>query len=74
MDEMQKIRTAAKAVQDACGGAQVGIILGSGLGDYADALSGAKKIAYRDIPGFPVVRGRAVWQARVHDARPLPLL
>lgn len=54
MDEMQKIQTAAKAVRDACGGAQVGIILGSGLGDYADALSGAKKIAYRDIPGFPV--------------------
>ena len=54
MDEMQKIRTAAKAVQDACGGAQVGIILGSGLGDYADALKDAKKIAYRDIPGFPV--------------------
>lgn len=54
MDEMQKIRTAARAVQEACGGAQVGIILGSGLGDYADALKDAKKIAYRDIPGFPV--------------------
>ncbi len=29
------------------------IILGSGLGDYADTFSGAVKIAYADIPGFP---------------------
>ncbi len=30
-----------------------GIVLGSGLGPVADALSDAKVISYRDIPGFP---------------------
>ena len=29
------------------------IILGSGLGDYADTFTDAVKIAYSDIPGFP---------------------
>jgi len=29
------------------------IILGSGLGDYADTLTDAVKIPYSDIPGFP---------------------
>ncbi|NVB81524.1 MAG: purine-nucleoside phosphorylase [Kofleriaceae bacterium] len=32
---------------------QVGLILGSGLGAYADKLSGADTIDYGDIPGFP---------------------
>jgi purine-nucleoside phosphorylase len=32
---------------------QVGLILGSGLGAYADKLSGATRIDYADIPGFP---------------------
>ncbi len=32
---------------------QVGLILGSGLGAYADKLAGADKIDYGDIPGFP---------------------
>ena len=30
------------------------IVLGSGLGDYADALSDAVAINYKSIPGFPV--------------------
>ena len=29
------------------------VVLGSGLGDYADTLEGAQVIDYRDIPGFP---------------------
>jgi len=33
---------------------RVGIILGTGLGDFADALEGRTVIAYRDIPHFPV--------------------
>jgi purine-nucleoside phosphorylase len=30
------------------------VVLGSGLGGYADTLEGAQAIDYRDIPGFPV--------------------
>jgi purine-nucleoside phosphorylase len=32
---------------------QVGLILGSGLGAYADKLGSATRIDYKDIPGFP---------------------
>ncbi len=37
------------------------IVLGSGLGSYADSVSDAKAIDYKDIPGFPVatVEGHA---------------
>ncbi|MEG2251828.1 MAG: purine-nucleoside phosphorylase, partial [Clostridia bacterium] len=50
---IQKINDAAKAIEAACGGAEIGLILGSGLGDYAEALENPKSIAYADIPGFP---------------------
>jgi len=33
---------------------EVGIILGTGLGDFADALDGETVVPYRDIPHFPV--------------------
>jgi purine-nucleoside phosphorylase len=33
---------------------QVGLILGSGLGAYADKLAGATRIDYAEIPHFPV--------------------
>jgi len=32
---------------------QIGLILGSGLGAYADKLAGARSIDYADIPHFP---------------------
>ena len=32
----------------------IGMVLGSGLGDFADTLEDAVRIAYADIPGFPV--------------------
>ncbi|MCL2695163.1 MAG: purine-nucleoside phosphorylase [Clostridiales bacterium] len=35
-------------------GAQVGLILGSGLGDYAEGLDNPKFVNYADIPGYPV--------------------
>jgi purine-nucleoside phosphorylase len=40
---------------------EVCIVLGSGLGGYADNISGAEVIAYKDVPGFPVstVEGHA---------------
>ena len=31
----------------------VGLVLGSGLGDFADTLENAQRIAYADIPDFP---------------------
>lgn len=33
---------------------EIGMILGSGLGDYADRIEDPVKIPYRDIPDFPV--------------------
>ena len=32
----------------------VGVVLGSGLGAFADSLKHATRIPYRDLPGFPV--------------------
>ena len=32
----------------------VGLVLGSGLGDFCDALSGVTTIHFNEIPGFPV--------------------
>lgn len=54
MDEMKRINQAAEKVISALGKAEIGVILGSGLGDYAQTLKEAKAIAYSEIPGFPV--------------------
>ena len=53
MDEMKRINDAADKVLAVCGQAEIGIILGSGLGDYAEALEDAVKLPYSEIPGFP---------------------
>lgn len=45
---------AANAIRAAVGEAEIGVILGSGLGDYVEALEDAHAIDYKDIPGFPV--------------------
>lgn len=34
---------------------RIAIVLGSGLGSFADSLSDAQRFAYEDIPGFPSV-------------------
>ena len=31
----------------------IGLVLGSGLGDFADTLEGAVRIPYSEIPHFP---------------------
>jgi purine-nucleoside phosphorylase len=36
------------------GGGQVGLVLGSGLGPFADGMAEARSVAYADIPHFPV--------------------
>ena len=33
---------------------EVGIILGTGLGDFADKIDARFSIEYKDVPGFPV--------------------
>ena len=81
---MQKIQTAADTIRQAVGGADVGIILGSGLGDYVEALEEARAISYANIPGFPrsTVPGHkrplgnrnAARQAGMHDAGTFPCL
>lgn len=67
---LEKIDTAARAIEAACGRADIAVVLGSGLGGYVEALEDAKSIAYKDIPGFPVStvpghEGRW-WTGRLH--------
>ena len=54
MDEMIRINQAAEKVISVLGQADIGVILGSGLGDYANDVKDAKKLPYSEIPGFPV--------------------
>ena len=58
---LERIKRAAETIEEACGKAEIGIILGSGLGEYAAELKNAKSIAYAEIPGFPAstVEGHA---------------
>ena len=51
----QRIERAAAAVRERMQGAPptLGLILGSGLGGYADGLANASAIDYADIPEFP---------------------
>ena len=54
MDEMMRINLAAEKVISVLGNAEIGVILGSGLGDYAESVVDAVKLPYSEIPGFPV--------------------
>ena len=53
---MREIIKAAAAQLKAVGadGARVGLILGSGLGDYAEGLENPRFVNYADIAGYPV--------------------
>ena len=63
----------AQTIREAVGEAEIGVILGSGLGDYVEALEDARSIAYRDIPGFPqsTAPGHAGrwWTGTLHGKR-----
>ena len=64
----KRVEDAARAVREACGGAEIGVILGSGLGEYAQALGESRMLPYAKIPGFPVstVPGHAgEWHAGI---------
>lgn len=57
MDErIKRIDTAVEFLRSALPGfsPEAGIVLGSGLGKFADSIEDATAIPYRDIPGFPV--------------------
>ena len=54
MDEMKRINLAAEKVIAELGNAEIGVILGSGLGDFANDVQNAKRLPYSEIPGFPV--------------------
>jgi len=57
-----KVHAAAQVVRERCDFVpQVGLILGSGLGGFADSLDKPIKVDYKDIPYFPVshVQGHA---------------
>ncbi len=59
---LQKINAAADFIRGKANIApQIGLILGSGLGGFADEIEDAVKIDYHDIPHFPVstVEGHA---------------
>ena len=54
-EERGKIEAAAAFVRGRCALApEVGVILGTGLGDFAGTLATEASIHYRDIPHFPV--------------------
>jgi purine-nucleoside phosphorylase len=54
--QRSKLECALEAVRPLIGARapRMGIILGSGLGVFADSLTDRVEISYRDIPGFPV--------------------
>ena len=52
---LEKINKAAEFVKEKIDGTpEVGIILGSGLGNFGNRIENSVKIPYSDIPGFPV--------------------
>ncbi|MGN0778499.1 MAG: purine-nucleoside phosphorylase [Aristaeellaceae bacterium] len=73
MATYEQLCIAAQAIRERVGEADIGVILGSGLGEYAQALTDAKFIDYRDIPGFPVstAPGHAGrwWTGMLHGKR-----
>jgi purine-nucleoside phosphorylase len=53
MDLYERIMEAASFIQKSCPLVpRVGVVLGSGLGDFADAVAGPSVIPYADIPHF----------------------
>ncbi len=61
MTYLETIDQAAEYITQQCGTAEIAVVLGSGLGDYAERLEDAKTLPYASIPHFPVstVEGHA---------------
>ena len=75
MREIERIDKAAAYIKEALGQADIAVVLGSGLGDYVEALTDARMIPYSEIPGFPMstVAGHAgeLWAGMLHGKRVL---
>lgn len=61
-----RVAAAATALIDRGVGGRVGLVLGSGLGNFVDRVDSAGRLAYGDIPGFHTTsvaehRGQLVW-------------
>jgi purine-nucleoside phosphorylase len=55
MSEFEKLQKMLSAVRERTGFVpDVALVLGSGLGDFAEAFEQTAAIDYKDIPGFPV--------------------
>ena len=55
MNELKILENAAAKLKEAgADKARIGLILGSGLGDYAESLENKRYIPYEEIEGFPV--------------------
>ena len=50
---LERIKEAADVIAASLPKADFAIVLGSGLGAFADALEKKQKLSYRDIPHFP---------------------
>src|SRR5437667_2762748 len=51
----ERAERASEAIKDRTADRpRIAIVLGSGLGDFADEFQGAVAIPYHEIPGFPV--------------------
>ena len=84
----ERVAGAVSWLRDQGAGGRVGLVLGSGLGSFADTLDGAQAADYGQIPGFTTTtvaehRGRLVWgeaagvkvvvmQGRLHPYEGLP--
>ena len=51
---MNAYQAAADYLREKLGEAEIGIVLGSGLGEYVEALNDGRYVPYAEIPGFPV--------------------
>ena len=49
---LERINRAVASIEQQCGSADVGVILGTGLGAYAEVLENRKSISYSEIPSF----------------------
>lgn len=55
LDYRAQLDAASRAIADKIDGIpEIGLILGSGLGAFADTLDDAHRVPYDDIPGWPV--------------------
>lgn len=55
MTNYEKIKTAAEYIRNRVSlRPTIGLVLGSGLGEYAETLEDAVRIAYSEIPNFPI--------------------